>query len=274
MSTIRFTSTVTAVLLAGFLAGATGSYGQPAEPGLAETALGGASAGRIPGLWMRPNPGRIAALSGWRTEAYVGEGFGLRELRLLALTAAVPWGDSALGVELRTFGFDLYREIESGLGYARTWTGPLPGGAGLLVTVRSVRIPGFESGRDQILLGGGWVRPDRSLYLGGRFGRIYGASEGGRTLTWGAGLGVRIGPDATFVLDVDRRPRNRRTVRSGIVWRAAGEVDLLAGWTLAPRSITLGLAVRARRIRAGLAGRSHPVLGWTRALSVGAEARP
>lgn len=273
----RRTGIRTAVLLAGFLFDPATAASQSVEPGISEVGTGDAAAALVPGVWMRSNPARIAGLAGWRTEAFASDAFGLPELRLLALSGAVPLGRSALGAEVRTFGFAPYRELDVGIGYARIRSPDrsVPGGIGIATIVRHTRIAGYGVGRDWGLLAGSWIRWRDGLTLAARIGRTPDPRGWSRSsLAWTIGVGYGSSDRSRLFLDVAGSGESPPSLRTGLIWRAVGPVRIHAGWRQRPSTISTGVTVALGDVRAGLGGRSHPVLGWTPAVSLGAEHRP
>lgn len=273
----RRTGIRTAVLLAGFLVDPGAAAGQVVEPGVSEIGTGDAAAALVPGLWMRSNPARIAGLAGWRTELFASDAFGLGELRLLALSGALPLGRNALGAEVRTFGFAPYRELDVGVAYAlaRDPGRHVPAGIGVAAIVRRTRVAGYRPGRDWGLLAGGWIQWRDAVTLAARLGRSPEPRSASRSsLGWTVGIGYGPNDRSRVLLDLEGSGASSPSLRTGLVWRVAGPIRIHAGWRQRPTTVSTGVTIALGGVRAGLGGRSHPVLGWTPAVSLGAEHRP
>lgn len=193
------------------------------------------------------NPGVLTDLQHLAAGLYTERRFLLKELNVYSMALGMPLAAGVLGFKLWQLGYPLYREQLAGLGYA------LPLGSRL---------------RAAVFLDYGTYGMDAELGLVWQL-----TKEAGLSLhLWGPGkrygvytAGVSYMPSAGLRLEGEWRKEAHWPVfmRVQCLYRPAGSIWLLAGFSAAPATQFAGAAFRAGRLQIGVTGSYHSLLGIT-----------
>lgn len=267
-----------AVLLAGCSL-APPAHAQFAEGGARYLGLGRAGVALGGEAWGHANPAAWAGLDGRRAALQASQAFGLSELRLGALSAAVPTSLGTAALHARTYGFSERRETRVLAGFAR----PLPLSVtrrldvGVTVGVESASTEGYGT-ETAVLLGlgvQGDVLPGLRAGLAGRNLLGLGLSDEADLRRSAAAVpGVTVGlaytpsDRATLVLDADQDLDFGLAVRAGVEVRVVEALALRTGVSTNPARFAAGAGVRTGALRADLAVEVHETLGATPAVGL------
>ena len=252
---------------------------QYAEGGARSLAMGRAGAALGAQPWGHLNPAARAGLDQNHAALQASQSFGLSELRLGSLAAAVPTAVGVLGLEARTFGFSERRETRVRAGIARpvelTRTRTLD--VGVAVGVESAATERFGSETALLLDVGvqGEVLPQlraglsarNLLGLGGGDDadlRRSAAAVPGLTV----GLAYAASDRATLVVDADHDLDFGLSVRAGAEFLPVPAVALRTGVSTEPVRFTGGVGVVSGPVRADVAVELHETLGLTPAFGL------
>lgn len=263
-----------AVILAAPLA-----HAQLAEGGARVLGLGRAGAALGSEAWGHTNPAAWAGLQETHAALQASQAFGLSELRLGALSAAVPTSLATLAVHGRTYGFSERRETRVLVGAARAF--PLSVtrrlDVGLAVGVETASTEGYDNQTAVLVHAGiqGDVLPGLRAGLAARNLLGLGLSDEAdlsrsASTVPGVTVGLAYAPSerATLVLDADQDLDFGLSVRAGGEVVLAEALALRAGVSTAPVRFTAGAGVRVGPLRADLAVESHETLGLTPAVGL------
>ncbi|PAP78187.1 hypothetical protein [Rubrivirga marina] len=272
---LRLAPLLTAVLWLG----APAAHAQLAEGGARTLALGRAGAALGGEAWGHANPAAWAGLGETRAALQASQAFGLSELRLGALSAALPTSLATVAVHARTYGFSERRETRVLVGAAR----PLPLSVtrrldvGLAVGIETASTDGYANHTALLVHAGvqGDVLPGLRAGLAAR--NLFGLGlddtadlRRSASTVPGVTVGVAYAPSAraTLVLDADQDLDFGLSVRAGAEVLAVEALALRAGVSTAPVRFTAGVGVRAGTLRADLAVEAHETLGLTPAVGL------
>ena len=255
------------------------AHAQLAEGGARTLGLGRAGVALGGEAWGHTNPAARASLAEGRAGVQASQAFGLGELRMGALAAALPTALGAVGLEARTYGFSERSETRVRVGLARAV--PLSRSrrldVGIALGVESAATAGFETETALLLDIGvqGQVLPGLRAGLAGRNltglgrsddddGRLSASTVPGLTV----GVAYRPSDLALVVVDADQDLDFGLSVRAGVEVTPVEALALRAGVSTRPTRFSGGVGVRAGPLRADLAVEVHEVLGVTPAVGV------
>ena len=267
-------------LLAALLTlAAPAAQAQLAEGGARVLGLGRAGVALGGDAWGHTNPAAWAGLDESRAALQASQAFGLSELRLGALTAALPTPVGTAALHARTYGFSERREtrVVVGLGRALPLSVTRRLDVGLAVGLESAATEGYASQTAVLVHAGvqGEVLPGlrgglaaRNL-LGLGLGDTADLARSASTVP-GLTVGLVYTPSerATLVLDADQDLDFGLSVRGGAEVQVVEALAFRVGVSSAPVRYAFGAGVRAGPLRADLAVESHETLGLTPAVGV------
>lgn len=194
--------------------------------------------------------------------------FGLAELRRLELAAAAPLGPGGAGGLIRSFGYDLYREISITLGYAfdaaERWS------AGLGITAYSLSIAGYGHAWTLGIHAGARFRIAEGLLFGASIRNMNRPTLGRSREPVGAELlaGMQYAPlpSCRLMIGLSREERSVEAVSAGVEMEPVESMTLRAA--AAESSYGLGAGVQAAGIHFDYALVTHLELGITHHFSI------
>ncbi|MEL6445978.1 MAG: hypothetical protein AAFY55_12690 [Bacteroidota bacterium] len=268
------------ILLAGLLGALPAAQAQLAEGGARSLSLGRATVALPGDTWNHHNPAGWSTLDARSVALFASQPFGLSELRIVSLAAAVPTPYGTAAATARTYGFEDYRETTLGLGVARAV--PLSRSRrihlGLHARLHTLAFGGdFGSTSTFTLSAGALVDVLRGVTFGVHARNLLAPRDDGARLEaplstepgLEVGLAYRPIDAATVLLAVDRGVDDFDTsVRGGLEIRPVEVLAVRAGFTTAPARISLGAGVDLSRAHAALAFENHEALGWTPAIDL------
>ncbi|MEM8600043.1 MAG: hypothetical protein AAGF99_08980 [Bacteroidota bacterium] len=268
-----------AALLLGVL-GAVPVQAQLAEGGARALALGRATVALEGDTWGHHNPASWSTLDARSVALFASQPFGLSELRIVSLAAAVPTPYGTAAATARTYGFEDYRETTLGLGVARAV--PLSSSRrlhlGVHTRLHTIVFGGdFGSTSTFTVSAGALVDVLRTVTFGVHARNVLAPRDAEARLEaplstepgLEAGLAYRPIASTTVLLAVERGLDDFDTsVRGGLEIRPVDVLAVRAGFTTGPTRISLGAGVDLSRAHAALAFENHEALGWTPAIDL------
>jgi hypothetical protein len=236
-------------------------------------ALGNSTTALPSDVGVHANPASRAALSQTTALFYARQSFGLSALRYGASHVAVPFEWGTLSSGLSTFGFDEYREIHAGVGYAYAVPFGTARSVRLGTTVRYYHTSIEEYGSAWTVgvnLGIG-VSLLRSLHLGAHATNVNGANlVDGEPLprTLAVGLYYDALDSIQIMADLFKDVRFPVSARGGLEVTPVAPLVLRAGITTAPVRFTGGIGVHLGPLNAHVAAEQHQTLGWSPSVSL------
>ncbi|HEX8386972.1 MAG TPA: hypothetical protein VF576_12355 [Rubricoccaceae bacterium] len=268
-----------AAVLAVVLAGARPAQAQLAEGGARVLGLGRAGVALGAEAWGHLNPAAWAGLTEGRGALQASQAFGLSELRLAQLTAAVPTGVGTVALAARTYGFTEHRETRVAVGFGRAI--PLSATrrleAGVSVGYETATTEGYGAVGTALLsvgVQGDVVRGIRAGLAGRNLlGILWDGDEDARhslatVPSVAVGVAYAPSPVATLVLDAEQDLDAGLSLRAGLEVFPVSVLALRVGVSDGPSRISAGVGVRAGALRADLAVERHESLGLTPAVGV------
>lgn len=192
------------------------------------------------------NPSGLAQLKQRHISFYLEPVFyGLDGISTAALTLAEPFGFGTIGIGLRTFGFELYRETKMSLSCGVELNENIYAGAGLGIYNVSVSGYGsaFSAGADigvVYRLSGDITWGFSALNL---TGSTIGSSKQSITRLYRTGIAYMPEDNVVFLLDAEKDPGNSMNVRFGGEVRPVEPVYLRAGISSYPVSYSAGIGL-------------------------------
>ncbi len=266
MSYKRVLLSLAGILLPQFVAG------QPHVSGTKATAMGNAFVAYADNVWAtNVNPAGLQQLFSLQASLFVAPAqFGLPELRTFACAAGLPLDFVALGVAVEQFGFELYKETNIRLGFARNIDWGVS--AGVAINIRRFDIAGYGSTTNALIDVGLLAEAHPTLIFGFSMKNLAGAKMGtdSQRLPQTFFLGARYVPIKSFTvaIELEKESRHQPMLKVGLEQRVLGLLSLRAGVTDDPNSISAGFGAGASLFEFSYAGSSHPELGWSHQLEL------
>lgn len=261
--------------------GAPEAQAQLAEGSARTLAMGRAGTALRAEPWGRRNPATWSTVEARTAEAFASQAFGLSELRVVGVAAALPTAYGSFAANAQSYGYTDYRETTIGVGYARSV--PLSSARrlhlGATVQYHAVSIPGFSAGSTIGVSVGALVNvaPGLDAGLEGRNLNRIGAEGLDAPLTTApalsVGLAYRPSEQALILLDAEKDLDGfPLVVRGGVEIRPVDVLAVRVGVSASdPVRVSGGLGIRYDRFEADLAVEQHETLGITPALSLRAR---
>ncbi len=196
------------------------------------------------------NPAGIGGLTGPSAGVYFEQRFMLRELTYGSAGAIYPWdeGNQALGLEIRTFGFDAFRQNQIGLAYSITLLDKISLGA----KAKYANLNILDHGTAGVFLIDAGVHLQFSEELSAGFwGQNLNRAEISTTLggveqtptVVSAGLTYRPTDEFLLTAEVLKEETNPLTFRGGLEYRIGSLIYTRLGVGSQPLLLTGGLGV-------------------------------
>jgi hypothetical protein len=243
--------------------------------GVLSVALANSTVASIHDVWsLRKNPAGLSTLTAPQGGFFlVPEQFGLKELKTIAFAVGVPLPFGTAGIGIEQFGFSLYREMTLSLAMAGEIDWGIAGGFTVnlhrfsIERYGSTQVPSFDLGLAAEL--------GKDLRLGCAVQNISGATIGKAKdpLPQLFHLGLSVVPldGLRLSLGAEKDIRFPITISMGVEQALFDFLSLRGGVANAPERFAAGLAVRYSMFEFGYAGYSHPFLGWTHQIEIGAR---
>lgn len=241
------------------------------EVGSRSSAFGNAFVGLANDVWANHyNPAGLASLSNLQLSAfYSPQPFGISEISLAAFSAVIPTSYGVVGVSVRRYGFELYREHSGSLAYSNMITGMY---FGINLNYHAVSIKNYGStGAVGIDLGiliplidnlrwGISMKNINSPTIGRSFEKISQCTT--------TGLAYHPFENINLMLDVQKETSFDPSTRFGFEYWIIDPVAVRGGYCNEPASYSSGFGIRYSFFNIDYALSVHPVLGWTHSFSI------
>jgi hypothetical protein len=223
-------------------------------------------------LWaVNYNPAGLTQIRSIQCSAFIIPGqFGLSELNTIAFTAAVPFPFGAIALKTEKFGFDLYKETEIGMSFARKFDENISGGVSL--NHHRIEIAGYGSAQNILLNGGILAYIIKSVKIGFNFNNVTGATIGrsGEKIPQQISLGVCWAPlyDLLLSFAIEKDVRYTESIKCGIEKKVFDVAAFQFGVANQPEKYSAGITVMIPFFEFGYACYSHTSLGWTHQIEI------
>jgi hypothetical protein len=256
------------IVLAGSVAGNTFAGAMENNGrGAKAVALANAFAAIADDPWaVAYNAAGLTQMQGFHCAAFfVPQQFGMPELQTAALAASMPVHFGTFGLKVERFGFDLYRETEIGVAFARKIDGRIS--AGLAVNLHNISIERYGSASRLTINAGMLARIFTRATLGCNLNNVARATVGknNERLPQALSIGAGWNPlnNLLLALEVEKDTRYPASLKAGIEQRLVTALWLRGGIANNPDKYSIGLALRCAPVEFSYAGYSHTDLGWT-----------
>ena len=241
------------------------------EAGGRSRAVGGAVSGLTGDVYaVGYNAGALAVITANEISFFYEPGsYGIPELSYRGAVGAIPASFGVIGLKASRFGFDLYRESEFRIAFARD-VGDL--GIGLSISWYSVAIENYGSGGALGIDAGLMIPVSDALTSGIALRNINAPAAGpsGEELPQSFSLGIAYAPfeSMKLLLDYGKETGFDASPKIGFEYRLDESISLRAGASDAPSLTTMGVGVRFSALEFDYALSSHPDLGWSHQASL------
>ncbi len=247
-----------------------------AEGGARALALGRATVALEGDVWGHHNPASWATLSGRAASAFASQAFGLSELRVGAIAVAEPTRFGVLAASARSYGFEDFRELHFGAGFARSFavSASRRVHAGLRLGYTSVSIPGFGSAQALGLSLGVMTEVLPDLAFGFHaYNLNRPAFSEADPLRRGLEVGFAYRPAerALLLFGVDKEAAFPLAFRGGLEVQPVDVLVLRTGFTTEPVRFSAGVGVQVGTLRADVSAERNEWIGWTPAFGFGIQ---
>jgi hypothetical protein len=191
--------------------------------------------------------------------------FGLTELSTQSLTYAEPIKYGVLGVGIKNYGFDLYREFNFVISYANNFQNRLF--FGLNVNYYNLSIKNYNSASSFGFDGGAMVYLNKYLrwgFLGRNItGSTIGVSEEKIAQVYRTGFDYQPLEELNLLFEIEKDVKYPISVRGGFEYSILENIDLRAGAGSEPTSFTGGIGFSYNIFQLDYAIYKSPDLGIT-----------
>lgn len=139
-------------------------FAQQKGLGAALTAMGGTGTVGNSVWHAADNPAGIAGISKTTIGLAWQDRFAMKELRTGSLVATVPWRKNSFGFQIHSYGYEYYRQILTGLSYAKQLSPAVS--VGLKFNYHQVSVPGYVNDGAVSVEIGSQVQLNQYLVLG------------------------------------------------------------------------------------------------------------
>ncbi len=196
--------------------------------------------------------------------------FGLSEISTAALTYAEPMNFGTIGLGLKTFGFDLYRETNVIISYGTSYEEKLF--CGLNANIYNLNIQNYNSA-SALGVDVGVLTYITDFLKWGFFaknitGSTIGESKQKLAQVYKTGMTVQPGYDFNLVLEFEKDVKFPLSVRSGLEYFVNEYIDLRGGIGTQPATFSGGISINYKLFQFDYSIYSHQDLGITNQGSV------
>jgi len=195
---------------------------------------------------------------------------GVPELKTHTILGGVPLSIGGIGIGVRRFGFDLYRETSLLAGGGIKITDEMA--LGVSSEFRRYIIQGYGA-QTVVLLNFGATRKFHDfLAVSGSIQNALNATLGKKPeripRVISLGIVVTAAPELLGTCEVEKSTRDPAFVKAGLEFRPLANVALRAGFSTDPLTWSVGCSVSAGFIAFEYGGTNHNILGWTHQLEL------
>jgi hypothetical protein len=257
-----FLMVFSSVSLAGF-------DGLPSGPRIG--GMGGTCTAVTGDIWAAVhNPALLNRAKGWDGSVTCMPGqFGLDELTHVAAGLMTGVGPGGAAISLRSFGFELYRELTVTASVGCPF-GPV--GAGISVRYYSVAISSYGSASTLGLDAGCTIELINGLTWGCALMNLnsptIGSSREPVPRSFSSGVAMELFPYGLIAIDYSKEESCVPTLSVGLEYAVLGEWKLRCGLSDVPGLLAAGVGVRLDALSFDYAASFHQELGLTHALSL------
>lgn len=217
------------------------------------------------------NPGGLGQIQHREISAfYSPSAFGLSELSSATISYAEPLPFGTAGLGIKTFGFDLYRELNAALSFGKSFNEKIFVGVNLnlyhlaIQNYNSATAFGIDAGAIAQLTGflkWGFFAKNVS-------GTKIGISEQKLPQVYRTGFTISPNNELNFVADAEKDVRYPLSVRAGMEYMLNQYLDIRAGVGSQPSVFSGGVGFKYKMIRVEYAVSKHFDLGMSNHFSV------
>ncbi len=195
--------------------------------------------------------------------------FGLKELSTSAFTYAEPLKFGTLGLGIKNYGFDLYREISISLSYGGNYKKKIF--YGLNLNYYNLKIKdnyNTDNSASSVAVDAGLMAYITKYLRWGFFGKnisgsTIGISQEKIAQVYRTGFSLVPKENLNFVLEIEKDVRYPLSVRAGMEYCPVDYVDVRAGVGSEPTTFTLGIGFSYNLFQLDYALYNSPDLGLT-----------
>jgi hypothetical protein len=227
-----------------------------------------ALAGEVSGVSY--NPSGIARLQRGQVSCYYSpQPFGLSELAVASISAAIPLSVGTVGLSARRYGFELYREVSVTATYARIIADSY---FGFNLHYDAVHIKNYGTAGTVGVDVGLIVPLMKKLHWGLAVRNINSPTIGTRKenlpRVFTSGVAYFPVPDLTLLLDIQKELSFAPSTRFGFEYWILNSIAIRSGVTEKPTQFSAGLGLKYQFIQFDYAVAMHQELGWTHSISL------
>lgn len=216
------------------------------------------------------NPAGLSSIRSLTTEMGYQQLYNLPELSLAKFVLVHPLAGGGIGMNLRSFGNDIYREIEAEISYGAS-LGTLAS-LGATVGYYWLSIQDYGSDGDVSLSIGIQAKPLSNL-IWGMWGRNLieghiGESSDPLPQETVTGVSYKIGQNLFTLFDISKEPRYPETYKFGIEAFLSSYLVARVGMQHQPDRAGLGFGVIWNAWQIDYGAATHMELGWTHSISL------
>jgi competence ComEA-like helix-hairpin-helix protein len=191
--------------------------------------------------------------------------FGLKDLSYGALTYAEPTNYGAFGLSIKTYGFNLYREIQATFTYANNYKKKVF--FGFNFNYYNLKIQNYGSASTIGIDIGGLAYLTDYLRWGFLVNNLTRAKIGQTKekipQIYRMGLSLQARKDLNILLEAEKDTRYNYSIKGGLEYNLLDYVDLRAGVSSEPTKFAAGVGFNYSMFRIEYAMYTHPDLGVT-----------
>jgi hypothetical protein len=212
------------------------------------------------------NPAGLSFVSSLHTSVFISPAqFGMKELRLVSVGAAIPSNAGIWGVVFDQYGFELYKETNAAFGFGRRLNEWISFGATIRITHVAIErygnstrgvmdIGGIALITDELRLGWSWMNATQTTI---------GVNSELLPEILSMGVCYEITEHSRLAAELEKDIRYPVIKKVGFEQDLFGALSLRLGLSDNPDRFSCGFGVRMAGCEFSYAGYSHQQLGWT-----------
>lgn len=243
------------------------AIGQSLVDGPVAAGMGHAGTALSGDHWADANPALSASVTGRAVGLFVSQAYGLDELRFSSFRYVEPTAFGSFGINVRTFGFEDFRDTRAGLDYAhgfglgstRTFN------VGVRLNYYQFSISNYGRASTVGISAGGLTNLLPTLHLGFAATNLNQPEIAGSNLDRNLSVGLlyEASDIMRFSADVVKEVRYPVSFRGGIEVQPVEALALRTGATTNPTRFTAAVDINISRVTASFVSERHENLGWS-----------
>jgi hypothetical protein len=227
------------------------------------------------GMWaVQNNQAGLLNLTGISFSVDYKNLYTIKELSIKSGTIAIPLKGNVFALSFNEFGYDLYKEQEFGIAYARKILPKF--NAGLRINLQTLMIPEYGKAKAATVEGGFQYLLTKKTVIGTHlFNPNH--SQYDNDLSNSIPIRLRSGITHYFsdkvmmCFEVEKESSHKPEIKTGLEYQYLNSLFLRGGFSLREIKSYFGIGIHFKKFTLDVSSSSHPVLGFSPQCSLSCE---